>query len=113
MLSFSSPVAVAISALAAAALFSPLRNRVQQAADRKFNRARYNADRTVTAFAARLQGEVDIVTVRADLLGTINRTLEPAQLSLWLSSGTDHGNRAGHQHDRQISGQQAVPEEPS
>jgi hypothetical protein len=47
VLSFSSPVAVAISALAAAALFSPLRNRVQQAADRRFNRARCDADRTV------------------------------------------------------------------
>ena len=111
VLSFSSPVAVAISALAAAALFSPLRNRVQQAADRRFNRARYDAGRTVTAFAARLQGEVDIGAVRADLLGTVNRTLEPAQLSLWLSSGPDHGNRAGHQRDRQISGQQAVSEE--
>ena len=55
LLSFSSPVAVAISALAAAALFSPLRSRVQQATDRRFNRARY-ADRTVTVFAARLQG---------------------------------------------------------
>ena len=112
VLSFSSPVAVAISALAAAALFSPLRNRVQQAADRRFNRARYNADQTVTAFAARLQGEVDIVAVRADLLATVNQTLEPAQLSLWLNPGPDHGNQTGHQHDRQISGQQAVPEEP-
>jgi hypothetical protein len=113
VLSFSSPVAVATSALAAAALFSPLRNRIQQAADRRFNRARYNADQTLTAFAARLQGEVDLVTVRADLLGTVNQTLEPAQLSLWLNPGPDHGNRAGHQHDRQISGQQAVSEEPS
>ena len=111
VLSFSSPVAVAISALAAAALFSPLRNRVQQAADRRFNRARYDADRTVTAFAARLQGETDIGAVRADLLGTVNQTLEPVQLSLWLSSGRDDGVRAGHQRDRQIGGQQAVPEE--
>jgi hypothetical protein len=113
VLSFSSPVAVAISALAAAALFSPLRNRVQRAADRRFNRARYNADQTLTAFAARLQGEVDIGAVRADLLGTVNRTLEPAQLSLWLNPGPDHGDRAGHQDDRQISGQQSVPGEPS
>ena len=111
VLSFSSPVAVAISALAAAALFSPLRNRVQQAADRRFNRARYDADRMVTAFAARLQGEVDIGAVRADLLGTVNRTLEPVQLSLWLSSGRDAGVRAGQQRDPQIGGRQAVSEE--
>ena len=111
VLSFSSPVAVAISALAAAALFSPLRSRVQQAADRRFNRARYDADRTVTAFAARLQGETDIGAVRADLLGTVNQTLEPVQLSLWLSSGRDDGVRAGQQHHRQIGGQQAMPEE--
>jgi hypothetical protein len=111
VLSFSSPVGVAISALAAAALFSPLRNRVQQAADRRFNRARYDADQTVTAFAARLRGETDIGAVRADLLGTVNQTLEPVQLSLWLGSGPDDRIRAGHQRDRQIGGQQAVPEE--
>ena len=89
VLSFSSPVAVAISALAAAALFSPLRTRVQHAADRRFNRARYDADRTVTAFAARLQGETDIAVVRADLLATINQTLEPAQLTVWLNPGPE------------------------
>ena len=103
LLSFSSPVAVAISALAAAALFSPLRSRVQQATDRRFNRARY-ADRTVTVFAARLQGEVDIGAVCADLLGILNRTLEFVQLSLWLSSGRDDGVWAGQQHHRQIGG---------
>ena len=111
VLSFSSPAAVAISALAAAALFSPLRNRVQRAADRRFNRARYDADWTVTAFAARLQGEVDIGAVRADLLGTVNRTLEPVQLSLWLSTGPGDRVQTAQQHDRQISSQQAVPEE--
>jgi hypothetical protein len=112
VLSFSSPVAVATSALAAAALFSPLRNRVQRGADRRFNRTRYDADHTVTAFAARLQGEVDIGAVRADLLDTVNRTLEPVQLSVWLSSGPD-GIRTGHQRDRQIGGQQVAPEESS
>ena len=112
VLSFSSPVAVATSALAAAALFSPLRSRVQRAADRRFNRARYDADHTVTAFAARLQGEVDIGAVRADLLDTVNRTLEPVQLSVWLSSGPD-GIRTGHQRDRQTDGQKGAPEESS
>jgi hypothetical protein len=93
VLSFSSPVAVAISALAAAALFSPLRTRVQQAADRRFNRSRYDTDRTVTAFAARLRGETDIAVVRADLLATINQTLEPAQLTVWLSPGPQNGSQ--------------------
>jgi hypothetical protein len=98
VLSFSSPVAVAVSALAAAALFSPLRTRVQHAADRRFNRARYDTERTVTAFAARLQGETDIAVVRADLLATINQTLEPAQLTVWLNPGPENG------------GQQAMPD---
>ena len=65
----------------------------------------------VTVFAARLQGEVDIGAVRADLLGTVNQTLEPVQLSLWLSSDRNDGVRAGQQHYRQIGGQQAMPEE--
>ena len=50
----------------------------------------------MTAFAARLQGEVDLGAVRTDLLGTVNRTLEPVQLSLWLNPGPDHGIWAGH-----------------
>jgi len=105
-------VAVAISALAAAALFNPLRRRVQQAPDRRFNRARYDADRTVGAFATRLQGEVNLGAVRADLLGTANRTLEPVLLSLWQRSGPDYGFQAGQQHDRQPGGQQEVTGEP-
>jgi hypothetical protein len=69
VLRFSSPVAVAISTLVAAALFSPVRRRVQRAVERRFNRARYDAGETVTAFAARLQDSVDPDAVRADLAG--------------------------------------------
>jgi len=85
VLSFSSPVAVAASTLAAAALFSPLRRRVQQMVDRRFNRARYDADQTVAAFAARLKDAVDLASVRNDLADVVHQTLEPAHLSVWIS----------------------------
>jgi hypothetical protein len=84
---FYSTVAVAASTLVAAALFNPVRHRVQRAVDRRFNRARYDADRTVTAFAARLQDAVDLGTVRADLLGVIDAALEPTHLSMWITPG--------------------------
>ena len=81
---FHSTVAVAASTLVAAALFNPVRRRVQHAVDRRFNRARYDAERTVTAFAARLQDEVDPDAIRADLTGVIHRALEPTHVSVWL-----------------------------
>jgi len=84
VLRFSSPVAVAASTLAAAALFTPLRRRVQNTVDRRFNRARYDADRTVAAFAGRLQDEVDLDMVRADLVHVVGAALEPAHVSVWL-----------------------------
>ena len=85
VLGFSSPVAVAASTLAAAALFNPVRRRVQHAVDRRFNRARYDADQTVTAFAARLQDAVDLDAVRDDLAGVVQAALEPAHLALWTA----------------------------
>jgi hypothetical protein len=88
VLRFSSPVAVAASTLAAAALFTPVRRRVQRAVDRRFNRARYDADRTVTMFAARLQDAVDLDSVRADLQATVGASLQPAHVSVWLGRGS-------------------------
>ena len=76
---------VAASTLAAAALFNPLRRRVQRAVDHRFNRARYDADQTVTAFAARLKDAVDLDSVRDDLAGVVQRALEPAHVSIWVS----------------------------
>lgn len=82
---FHAPVAVAASTLAAAALFNPLRRRVQRAVNRRFNRARYDADQTVTAFAAHLKDAVDLDSVRDDLAGVVERALEPAHVSIWVS----------------------------
>jgi len=79
------PVAVAASTLVAAALFSPLRRRVQTAVDRRFNRARYDADNTVAAFAVRLNDAMDLDAVQDDLAGVVHQALEPAHVSVWIS----------------------------
>jgi hypothetical protein len=77
------PVTVAVSTLVAAALFNPVRHRVQRAVDRRFNRARYDADRTVAAFAVRLQDHLEFDAVRADLLDVVGEALEPVHASIW------------------------------
>jgi hypothetical protein len=84
VLRFHGSVAVAASTLVAAALFTPLRSRVQRLVDRRFNRTRYDAELMITAFAARLQDATDLDAVRSDLASTVHRALEPAHLSLWL-----------------------------
>jgi hypothetical protein len=85
VLRFHDQVAVAASTLIAAALFSPLRRRVQRVVDRHFNRARYDADLTVAAFAARLQDAVDLDALAADLAAMVETALEPAHVSLWTA----------------------------
>ena len=85
VLSVSSPVAVAASTLAAAALFTPVRRRVQRVVDRRFNRVRYDGDRMMEAFAIRLKDAVDLETVRADLAGAVSQALEPAHVSVWIN----------------------------
>jgi len=85
VLGFTSSVAVAAATLAAAALFNPVRRRVQHVVDRRFNRARYDADAAVAAFAARTSGAVALDELRADLLGVIGHALEPAHQALWLT----------------------------
>ena len=86
LLPFSSAVGVAASTLFVAAAFNPLRRRVQAGVDRRFNRARYDAARTVDVFAARLRDEVDPELVRRDLLDVAAETVAPASLSLWTAS---------------------------
>jgi len=83
VLRFHSTVAVAVSTLVAAAMFAPVRGRVQRLVDRRFNRARYDAERTVAVFAARLKDAVDLDTVREDLADVVQAALEPAHLALW------------------------------
>jgi hypothetical protein len=90
---FRTPVAVAVSTLAAAALFNPLRRRVQRAVNRRFNRARYDADQTVAAFAARLQDAVDLGTIRANLPTVVHDALEPTHLTVWTSPAAVTGER--------------------
>ena len=89
VLRFRTPVAVAAATLAAAALFTPVRRRVQSRVDRRFNRARYDADQIAAAFATRLKDTVDLGSVRDDLTGIVSRALEPTHVSVWISRPQD------------------------
>jgi hypothetical protein len=79
---------VAGATLAAVALFQPLRRRVQAGVDRRFNRRRYDAARTVEAFSTRLRDQVDLDTLTGELLTVVDRTVAPTNVSLWLRSRT-------------------------
>ena len=78
------PVAVAASTLLVAALFQPLRRRVQSVVDRRFNRSRYDAERTAAAFSGRLRDEVDLANLYADVRGVVAATVAPVTVDVWI-----------------------------
>jgi hypothetical protein len=84
-----SDVAVAGSTLAAAALFHPVRRRVQRAVDRQFNRARYEAVVVTQDYTRRLRQQVDLDAVTHDLLAVVDRTMRPAAAKLWLRARSE------------------------
>ncbi len=77
-------LAIAGSTLVVAALFNPVRTRVQRAVDRRFDRSRYDGERLLAAFGERLRDEVDLTAIRADVLATVDAAVRPSAAGLWL-----------------------------
>jgi hypothetical protein len=104
LLGRDSSLVVAAATLAVAVAFQPARRRVQQAVDRRFNRRRYDAGRTIQAFSARLREEVDLDSLTGELLAVVEQTMQPTRSWLWLRQPPDQAER------RLLSGAPAGPD---